>query len=283
MAGAAYADTYLTIEGYGKTEQQAAKDAKQQLALSLYSNIEVEEETRQVSKGGKVISEYEMRSVIRSLPIDVPHLEMVSENCETSTCRYQFRVNKTRWITSLKQDVAEHHDIISDYLPLSGKQWRDVKRLGNIRSDLISSEQALIILSSLEADEIALPQDKQSRLIRHVARYENGVQISYRASNDRFAAQMKAALTEASLASAHGDITVYLKGVEQKGKRGKQFVAKQTLIIQIFEASNPGVVVAQNQLSTMGTSSTSSDSALEMARQQIIKKVQTQSIYSLLD
>ena len=277
------AEPYLTLQGYGNSQHQAEIDAKQQLALRIYSKVDVSEETRQSKVDGKVYSQYEMRSTITSLPIEVQYMEMVSANCDASPCLYQFKIDKTKWIASLKQDVAEYHDIISDYLTVVGKQWRDIKRLEKIQADLLKSEQALIILSSLDAGDIDLYQDKQSRLIRRVARYESGVSIAFRGAADRFSSEVKAALTASRVASAQGDITVYIKTATKKGKQGNQFVAKQTLILQIFEANNPGVVVAQKQLSAIAKSSTSADSAIDMARQNIIKTVTTHSIYSLLD
>ncbi|MGF1688940.1 hypothetical protein L4C36_20040 [Photobacterium japonica] len=283
ISGVVVAEPYLTLQGYGDTQHQAEMDAKQQLALRIYSKVDVSEETRQSKVDGNVSSHYEMRSTITSLPIEVQYMETVSVNCDASPCLYQFQIDKTKWIASLKQDVAEYHDIISDYLTVVGKQWRDIKRLEKIQADLLKSEQALIILSSLDADDIALFQDKQSRLTRRVARYESGVSIAFRGAADSFASEMKAALTASRVASAQGDITVYIKTLTKKGKQANQFVAKQTVLLQIFEANNPSVVVAQKQLSAIGKSLTSSDSALEEARQQIIKTVKTHSIYSLLD
>jgi len=283
MSGLVNAESYLFIDGYGETEQQAAIDAKQQLALRIYSKVDVKEMNTQSKVNGDIHTTFELQSKITTLPIEIQNMEINGVTCEHSTCQYQFKIDKNKWIDFLKRSVAEDHVIVSDYLSVAGLQWRDLKRLEIIKSDMLKSEQSLIILSSLGANDIAWLEDKQSRLLRRATQYENQFQISFRSSSDRFSSEVKTLLSASKAASSTGNITVYIKANMQKGKQGNHFVAKQTVLLQIFEANNLGVVVAQKQLSEMARSPNSIDSALKKARQKIIKTLKTHSIYSLLD
>ncbi len=283
MSGVVNAESYLYIDGYGETEQQAAINAKQQLALRIYSKVDVKEKNTQSKVNGDINTSYELQSKITTLPIEIQYMDINRTTCEHSTCQYQFKIDKNKWFAFLKRDVAEYHNIVSDYLNVAGLQWRDLKRLEIIKSDLLKSEQSLIILSSLGASDLALLEDKQSRLLRRATQYENQFQISFRSSSDRFSSEVKTLLSASKVASSTGNITVYIKANMQKGKQGNHFVAKQTVLLQIFEANNLGVVVAQKQLSEMARSPNSIDSALKKARQKIIKTLKTHSIYSLLD
>lgn len=283
MSSAVNAESYLYIDGYGETEQQAAIDAKQQLALRIYSKVDVKEKNIQSKVNGDINTSYELQSKITTLPIEIQNMEINSVTCEYSSCQYQFKINRTKWIASLKREVVESHYIVSDYLSAAGLQWRDLKRFETIKTILLKSEQSLIILSSLSADELVLQEDKQATLLRLTTQYENKIQISFRSSSDRFSSEVKSLLSASKAASSTGNITVYIKANMQKGKQGNHYVAKQTVVLQIFEANNLGVVVAQKQLSEMARSPNSIDSALKKARQKIIKTLKTHSIYSLLD
>jgi hypothetical protein len=283
MSSVVNAESYLYIDGYGETEQQAAIDAKQQLALRIYSKVDVKEKNIQSKVNGDINTSYELQSKITTLPIEIKNMEINSVTCEYSSCQYQFKINRVKWIASLKREVVESHVIVSDYLSTAGLQWRDLKRFETIKKILLKSEHSLIILSSLSADELVLQEDKQATLLRLTTQYENKFQVSFRSSSDRFSSEVKSLLSASKAASSTGNITVYIKANMQKGKQGNHYVAKQTVVLQIFEANNLGVVVAQKQLSEMARSPNSIDSALEKARQKIIKTLKTHSIYSLLD
>ncbi|EAS41180.1 hypothetical protein C9J48_00575 [Photobacterium profundum] len=283
MSNVVNAEPYLYIDGYGETEQQATIDAKQQLALRIYSKVEVKEKNIQSKVNGDINTSYELQSEITTLPIEIQYMEISHVTCEYFTCQYQFKIDTNKWFASLKRDVAEYHNIASDYLSIAGQQWRDLKQLDTIKSNLLNSEQSLIILSSLGASDLFLLENKQSRLLRRATQYENQFQISFRSASDRFSSEVKTLLSASKAASSSGNITVYIKASMQKGKQGNHFVAKQTVVLQIFEANNLGVVVAQKQLSEMASSPNSIDSALKKARQKIIKILKTHSIYSLLD
>ncbi|WDZ74174.1 hypothetical protein PWW31_28305 [Vibrio harveyi] len=85
---------YLYASGFGDAEHVALKDAKKQLALNLISVIEVNEKSSIVKTSHGVDTSFSQDSSIHSLPIEIPHLEVLSHECGEKGCEYRYRLSK---------------------------------------------------------------------------------------------------------------------------------------------------------------------------------------------
>ncbi|WP_239928871.1 hypothetical protein [Photobacterium sanguinicancri] len=277
------AQPYLYIEGYGKTESQAATDAKQQLALRIYSTVDVSEKNRQVKNNSDVDSYYSLESNITTLPISVQNMEAMKSQCDDFGCNYQFRVNKDIWVDQLSRDINKQHQLVQQYITYQNNDWKSAVFTNKAQTLLSNSHQSILVLSSLNNDVAETFNEQQIVLERNTIDRVQNISISIRSASDMYSSQLKALLTQKIGAASQGDIIIYVKGNVRKGRQNNTFIAKQDLILQVFEARNPNVVVSQKILSEIGQSSTSKEQALDAAHTKITAQLNKNSIYTLLN
>lgn len=277
------AQPYLYIEGYGKTESQAATDAKQQLALRIYSTVDVSEKNRQVKNNSDVDSYYSLESNITTLPISVQNMESMKSQCDDFGCNYQFRVNKDIWVDQLSRDINKQHQLVQQYITNQNNDWKSAVFTNKAQSLLNKSHHSILVLSSLNNDAAKIFHKQQIALERNTIDRVQNISISIRSASDMYSSQTKALLTQKIGATSQGDIIIYIKGNVRKGRQNNTYIAKQDLILQVFEARNPNVVVSQKILSEIGQSSTSKEQALDAAHTKITATLNNNSIYTLLN
>ncbi|MEI8597758.1 hypothetical protein P4S64_09305 [Vibrio sp. M60_M31a] len=73
-ANAQSSDRFIYVLGTGETIDKAVIDAKKQLALNIYSKIEVREKSLFTKIDNQVSSSFEQESSLRSLPIEISNL-----------------------------------------------------------------------------------------------------------------------------------------------------------------------------------------------------------------
>lgn len=275
-------DTYLKVKGYGNDQRSAELDAKQQLALQLYSKVEVTEKSQQVKTNNLVDSSYSLNSSINSLPIEISNMELVNRSCEQQPYEYEFRINKTVWGKKLLNDINHSHLLATDLLANHGTSWRDINRLNEASSLLFKAQNAITLVQSLIKTSLVPLNKTQLSLERALNKQAQSISVAITASPDLFASRVKSALAGSLMASADAHITLYIKAKTQHGKQGQRFIAKQTLWLQFFEASNPSLVVAQKVLTEIGEPADSAESAKNAAQQKIINTINNKSIFTLL-
>ncbi|MCK8044455.1 hypothetical protein MSG37_06130 [Shewanella sp. 1CM18E] len=275
-------DTYLTIKGYGNDQRSAEIDAKQQLALQLYSKVEVTEKSQQEKADNIVTSSYSLNSSINSLPVEISNMELVSQSCEQQPCKYQFRINKTMWGRKLLNDINHNHLLAADLLASQGFSWQDLNRLNKAYNLLFKAQNAITLVPSLIETNLVPLNKTHLSLERTLNNQAQSISVAISSSPDLFASTVKSTLAQSLMVSADAHITLYIKTQTQHGKRGQKFIAKQTLWLQFFEASNPSLAVSQKILTAIGQSPNSAESAQNAAQQKIINTINNKSIFTLL-
>ncbi|MCL1137680.1 hypothetical protein [Shewanella pneumatophori] len=275
-------DTYLTIKGYGNDQSAAERDAKQQLALQLYSKVEVSEKNQQEKTDNLVTSSYSLNSSINSLPVEISNMELVSQSCEQQPCEYEFRINKTVWVNKLLNDINHSHLLATDLLANNGSSWRDLNRLNEVSRLLSKAQNAITLVPSLIETSLAPLNKIHLSLERSLNKQIQSISVTIISSPDLFASTIKAKLAQSLIVSADAHITLYIKAKTQHGRQGQQFIAKQTLFLQLFEANKPSVTVSQKILTEIGLSPNSAESAKNAAQQKIINTINNKSIFTLL-
>lgn len=81
-----------------------------------------------------------------------------------------------------------------------------------------------------------------------------------------FSHQIHELLSRHAFASNHGGISVYIKTKSQQGRQGKDFVAKQSIQLKVFD-SNSSHMVTQKVITVLGKSQASSAAAKHAAEQ----------------
>ncbi|MGS0826375.1 hypothetical protein ACVBIO_11235 [Shewanella sp. 0m-8] len=275
-------DTYLKIKGYGNNQRSAELDAKQQLALQLYSKVEVTEKSQQEKTNNVATSSYSLNSSIDSLPIEISNMEFVKQNCQQQPCEYEFRINKTVWGKKLLADINHSHLLATDLLANQGTSWRDLNRLNEASRLIFKARNTIALAPSLIETSFDPLNKTQLSLERALNKQAQSISVVVSASSDLFASTVKSTLTQSLTASANANITLYIKAQTQHGKQGQQFIVKQTLWLQFFEASNPSLAVGEKILTEIGKSSNNAESAKNAAQQKIINTINNKSIFTLL-
>ncbi len=276
-------DDFLYVSVTAETKDKAIIDAKKQLALNLYSEIEVREQSLITKKDNQVSSSFEQQSSIRSLPIEIPHLELIRSDCQTNLCDYQFKLDREEWAKKLSDDLRGSYELAQIKLENLNNRWADFKRFSEA-NDIVSGNEANIkLLSSLNATKSAELEPLYRGVQKQLANSARLFSVSFRASSDAFANQLQSLLSNSAVSSPQGAITVYIKTSSRKGKSGDDFVVQQNVQLKVFDAAAPGVQVAQKLVTELGRSPVSLAAASDDARQSLIKKLTNDSIYSILD
>jgi hypothetical protein len=276
-------DSFLYVSGYGSNEHDAIVDAKRQLAMNLYSEVEVREKTLISKEGNETRSSYQQEASLRSLPIEIQALELVDSSCQQNQCEYRFRVDKASWVQKLTHDIKSANQVATLKLKRLRNEWRDLKRYMEADDATRNNQSRLIVLAALGADGLGEYQAAQRDLELAMEQAGRRFSVSFTSSRDAFASQLQGLLSDTSLASTQGEITVYIKTSSQSGKKGPEFIAKQNVYFKVFDTASPSVVVSQKVMTELGMSSTSSAAAKRIAQQKIIKNLTNESIYSVLN
>lgn len=276
-------DDFLYVSGTAETMDEAIIDAKKQLALNLYSEIEVHEKSFVTKKDNLVSSSFEQESSIRSLPIEIPNLELVSSDCQANLCDYRFRVQRLEWAEKLSRDLKSNYELAQIKLQNLDNLWADFKRFSEANDIVLSNEANIKLLSALNSKKASELDHLYRRVQKQLASSARLFSVSFRASSDAFANQLQSLMSNSTVSSPQGAITVYIKTSSRKGRAGKDFVVQQNVQLKVFDATAPGVLVAQKLVTEQGKSSISLAAASDDAKQKLIKKLTNESIYSILD
>ncbi|WP_373959265.1 hypothetical protein [Vibrio gigantis] len=290
-----FSQSYWEVEGVGENKSEATKNAKEELSKRIYSKIELSEEysdyCRGSSKdiGGVTESEEEcikkgtIESKISTLPISIRNMDEVTSRCDELGCTYLFRVNVGAWVDYLSIDIDKQHQLAQQYLSSQGSNWKDVVFTHKAHTLLKSNQQSLLVLSSLDHDVAKTLNEPQLVLERNVIKRIQNFSVSIRSASDMYSSQTKSILAKNVATTSEGDIIVYIKGNVRHGKKNNTYKAKQDLILQVFEAKSPNVVVSQSILSEIGESPISKELALDDAHRKITATLNENSIYTLLN
>ncbi|MFA0627765.1 hypothetical protein AB4589_08050 [Vibrio sp. 10N.222.49.A3] len=291
----AFAQSYWEVEGVGANKSEATRNAKEELSKRIYSKIELSEEYRDYCRksirdiGGVTEIDEECTDVdiiesrISTLPISIRNMEEVTSRCDELGCTYLFRVNVGAWVDYLSIDIDKQHQLAQQYLSSQGSNWKDVVFTHKARTLLKSNKQSLLVLSSLDHDVAKTLNEPQLVLERNVIKRIQNFSVSIRSASDMYSSQTKSILARNVATTSEGDIIVYIKGNVRHGKKNNIYKAKQDLILQVFEAKSPNVVVSQNILSEIGESPISKELALDDAHKKITATLNENSIYTLLN
>ncbi|WP_135454609.1 hypothetical protein [Vibrio echinoideorum] len=296
LSNPAFAQSYWEVKGIGENESEATIDAKENLAFRVNStvkastfNSQVFQSTIETKNGeeigtrGKVDSAFGTTSEITSVPISISNMEVMTSQCDASGCNYLFRVNVDVWVDQLSIDINKNHQLAQQYLTSQESDWKGAVFTNKAHTLLKSNRESLLVLSSLDHDVAKKFYGPQLILERNtIDRFQN-ISISIRSASDMYSSKTKALLTQNIGATSQGDIIVYIKGNVRQGKKNNTYIAKQDLILQVFEARNPNVAVSQKILSEVGKSSISKEQALDAAHTEITKILNKNSIYTLLN
>ncbi|WP_240494764.1 hypothetical protein [Vibrio breoganii] len=278
----AQSESFL-VSGYGDSEKTARVDAKQQLALQIFSRVKVNESSHLKKEGNNVVSLYEQQSTIESLPIEIQSLNVKTTDCSQTPCRYEFTVDKTPWIKKLILEIQNSHSHSLVGIERDSQNWSDLKLLFESKKWLEKNEAKLMVLSALDASEFNHYATIQMNLEQQLANKEAQIAITFRSGVDPFSSKVKGVLSNTAIASSNGDFNIYIKGDSRYGQKGNEFVAKQNISLKVFDAFNPGVVISQKDFSQVATSKESSAQALERAQNIILKTLSQESIFTLLN
>ncbi|WP_210447408.1 hypothetical protein [Vibrio crassostreae] len=289
-----FAAPYLYIDGYGENQQQAEKDAKEKLAFQMFSTVEVEEtasnkyKTRtEFTNGEKQESgshdvTMDTTSKISSIPINISNMELVKSSCDGFECKFEFRIHKDTWSDQLSRDIEQKHQLAKQYTIKQGDDWKSAVSFAEAERLLNKSHQSILVLTSLDNSAARLFHQQQIVLERKTVERIQNIDITIRTASDDYSKQLSALLADKVGFTSQGDIIVYIKGNVRKGRRNNKYIAKQELILKVFEEKNPNVAVSQKILSETGEAS-SKEKALEIAQDKITKIVSENSIYTLFN
>ncbi len=276
-------DDFLYVSGAAETMDEAIIDAKKQLALNLYSEIEVLEKSLITKKDSQVSSSFEQESSVRSLPLEIPNLELVSSDCQARLCDYRFKINRQKWAEKLSRDLTNDYELAQLKLQNLGNRWADFKRFSEANDIVRRNEANIKLLSSLNSTKSSELDRAHHRVQKQLSSAARLFSVSFRASSGALAHQLQSLLSNSVVSSPQGTITVYIKTSSRKGRAGNDFVVQQNVQIKVFDAIAPGVLVAQKMVTELGKSSTSLAAASDDAKQKLIKKLTNEPIYSILD
>ncbi|NOI89126.1 hypothetical protein F0235_01570 [Vibrio splendidus] len=296
LSNPVFAQSYWEVEGIGKNKSEATIDAKENLAFRVNSTVQASENTSMISettteiKNGELVGTHDKygqvistKSEITSVPISISNMEVMTSQCDVSGCNYLFRVDVDVWVDQLSIDIDKNHQIAQQYLTSQESDWKGAVFTNKAHTLLQSNRESLLVLSSLDHDVAKKFYEPQLVLERNVIKRIQNFSVSIRSASDMYSTQTKALLTQNIGATSQGDIIVYIKGNVRQGKKNNTYIAKQDLILQVFEARNPNVAVSQKVLSEIGKSSTSKEKALDAAHTKITKILNKNSIYTLLN
>ncbi len=281
---AASSENFLFVSGFGKNENEALLDAKKQLALNLYSDVEVKEKTFISQSEADTHSTYQQESILTSLPIEIHSLELIDSVCVNGeNCEFHFKINKNQWARNISQELDTSFKIVKIKLEHLGHFWSDLQNYLEAVDILQSNLSSLKVLSSLDVNEFNVHQSMYKQLKVQVEKSASLFSISFTSASDSFSRQIQGLLSNSSFADSNGSIVVYIKAKTQLGNNGNNHIAKQMLSFKIFDSKSPSVVVSQKLLSEFGISPISAEAAKQLAQQKIIKKITNKSIYSVLN
>ncbi|MEZ9515842.1 hypothetical protein AB4359_03275 [Vibrio splendidus] len=291
-----FAQSYWEVEGFGKNKSEATINAKESLAFRVNSTVQVSESssqlyqsTTEIKNGEEIGTRSQLDNVIgtiseiTSVPISISNMEVMTSQCDGSGCNYLFRVDVDVWADQLSNDIYKQHQLVQSYISSQEIDWKNFVFTNKAQAMLKSSQQSILVLSSLNNDIAKKFHEQQLLLERNTIERVQNISISIRSASDMYSSQTKAILTKNVGATSQGDIIVYIKGNVRQGKKNNTYIAKQDLILQVFEAKNPNVAVSQKILSEIGKSSTSKEQALDAAHAKITAILKQNSIYTLLN
>ncbi|CAM4451766.1 hypothetical protein [Vibrio agarivorans] len=276
-------ESFIAISGYGDSEKIARIDAKQQLALNIYSKVEVSEKTHQYHNQKSTLSSYEQTSQIDSLPVAIQNLSLAGVDCSSKPCRYDFTINKSEWAEKLSQDISNNHAKSEIGFTGEATEWRDLRRFWESQHLLEQSAEWLTVLSAVDFEQFNLLAPQQHLLELKSQEKQSQFRVTFLTSNDPFSAELNSILSNTSIASANGSISIYIKGTNRNGKQANKFIAKQTVSLKVFDTSSPTTAVSQKEVSETATSSKSAAHATKLAQQKIIKTLTNESLFSFLN
>ncbi|MGI9895076.1 hypothetical protein ACKVMY_05855 [Vibrio natriegens] len=258
-------------------------DAKKQLALNIYSEIEVREKSLFTKIDNQVSSSFEQESSLRSLPIEISNLELVTSECQNNLCEYRFKIDRLAWSEKLTRELNNSFELAELKLENLGNRWVDFKRFSQANDIVAKSNINMKLLSSLSAKDAKDLSPRHHRVQQQLERSAHQFSISFRSSSDAFAGQLLSLLSNNAISSPQGAISIFIKTSARNGRVGGNFVVRQNVQLKIFDAAAPGVMVAQKLVTELGESPKSLAAATNDARQKLIKKLTSESIYSIFD
>lgn len=274
-------DEYLYTSGVGDSESVALRDAKKQLALDLVSVIEVNENSSIIKTSHGINSSFSQHSSIHSLPIQIPHLEVLNHKCSEKGCEYRYRLNKKRWQKQVEHDLKASYQTTAIKIKNINNDWRGIKDYFHAEELVKKSAVLLDVLNILDSDTAESYRTQHLQLSEATNAKREILSISFVASNDAFSHQIHDLLSRHAFASNQGGISVYIKTKYQQGRQGKDFVVKQSIQLKVFD-SNSSNMVTQKIITVLGKSQASSSAAKYSAEQKIIKNLTNKTIYSVL-
>jgi hypothetical protein len=282
-ANAQSSDRFIYVLGTGETIDKAVIDAKKQLALNIYSEIEVREKSLFTKIDNQVSSSFEQESSLRSLPIEISNLELVTSECQNNLCEYRFKIDRLAWSEKLTRELNNSFELAELKLENLGNRWVDFKRFSQANDIVAKSNINMKLLSSLSAKDAKDLSPRHQRVQQQLERSTHQFSISFRSSSDAFAGQLLSLLSNNAISSPQGAISIFIKTSARNGRVGGNFVVRQNVQLKIFDAAAPGVMVAQKLVTELGESPKSLAAATNDARQKLIKKLTSESIYSIFD
>lgn len=296
LSTSVFAQSYWEVEGFGANKSEATKNAKENLAFRVNSNVQAFENTSQefrlkeeykdgelIGSDGQLNQTTDITSKITSAPISIKNMEVVTSKCDDSGCTYLFRVNVDVWIEQLSIDIRKQHKLAQQYMSSKGNDWKSAVFTNKAKNLLKSSQQSLLVLSSINNGVAKRFHEQQIVLERNTIERLQNISISIRSASDSYSSKTKAKLARNLATTSQGDIIVYIKGNVRQGKKNNTYIARQDLILKVFEAKNPNVAVSQKVLSEIGKSSSSKKLALDAAHTKITEILNNNSIYTLLN
>lgn len=282
-ANAQSSDRFIYVLGTGETIDKAVIDAKKQLALNIYSEIEVREKSLFTKIDNQVSSSFEQESSLRSLPIEISNLELVTSECQNNLCEYRFKIDRLAWSEKLTRELNNSFELAELKLENLGNRWVDFKRFSQANDIVAKSNINMKLLSSLSAKNANDLSPRHHHVQQQLERSTHQFSISFRSSSDAFAGQLLSLLSNNAISSPQGAISIFIKTSARNGRVGGNFVVRQNVQLKIFDAAAPGVMVAQKLVTELGESPKSLAAATNDARQKLIKKLTSESIYSIFD
>lgn len=282
-ANAQSSDRFIYVLGTGETIDKAVIDAKKQLALNIYSKIEVREKSLFTKIDNQVSSSFEQESSLRSLPIEISNLELVTSECQNNLCEYRFKIDRLAWSEKLTRELNNSFELAELKLENLGNRWVDFKRFSQANDIVAKSNINMKLLSSLSAKDAKDLSPRHHHVQQQLERSTHQFSISFRSSSDAFAGQLRSLLSNNAISSPQGAISIFIKTSARNGRVGGNFVVRQNVQLKIFDAAAPGVMVAQKLVTELGESPKSLAAATNDARQKLIKKLTSESIYSIFD
>ncbi|MDR9829191.1 hypothetical protein RCJ22_26735 [Vibrio sp. FNV 38] len=275
-------DRYVYTRGYGDNQKEAIIDAKQSLAKSIFSKVEVYERSHTEKNNNETQVFYEQTSSLSTIPIDIQKLELQTVNCDSTPCEYLFRVDKQGWAQRTSNNIANNQSKIRITLANDNTKWRDLMQLLTAQQLIDDSNNDLAVLFSLDQKAYSEFASIQHQLEQALHAKRDHFTVDFRSSPDSFSTQVASHFATSPFADSNGKITIYIKSSGRQGTKGNLFVAKQTLLLTFFDDSNLSVAVSQKELSEVSTSVRSKSDALHEAQAKIIEALNKESIFRFL-